>query len=572
MLENKKVKTKILILSSLTICITCLVGGLGYFFISKSKNSMDSMYKNNLLSIQYLNDARAQSRSMEANISYIILDSQRPLTQLITLKNDRVCSDALNEDIKEFKGLSLDEKSQKILSEIESTLASYTEKRQEVIELAQAGHQEEAYAKLLDIKILSDTFQNDLINLAKFNIEQAETMTLSNDRYFETSIKVFISIIVLGIALGITAAILISKSIANPLTVAVKHLNLVANRDLSSDIPLAILKRKDEVGYIVKAVDLMKNSLKEIMLHIKSESQNTVETVNRVQGLIEHLNANTQDISATTEELCASMQETAASTHEMNSTALELNIEIERIVKSAKAGEKFADEISSRAIGLKESAIEAKHLSNKVYEVSKEKLEIAIRESKVVGEINILSEEILNISSQTNLLALNAAIEAARAGSAGLGFAVVANEVKQLAEQSNNTAEKIQKITNHVISSVGNLSKGSFEILEFIDTIVKRDYDALAITAEKYNEDAVYFQNFAIDSSHSSQKLMTSIQNLINAIEDITKATSEGASGNTVIAEKIFDIVNQSDEIHCKTNELIECTEKVLEAVSTFKG
>ena len=117
MLENKKVKTKILILSSLTICITCLVGGLGYFFISKSKNSMDSMYKNNLLSIQYLNDARAQSRSMEANISYIILDSQRPLTQLITLKNDRVCSDALNEDIREFKGLSLDDKSQKILSE-----------------------------------------------------------------------------------------------------------------------------------------------------------------------------------------------------------------------------------------------------------------------------------------------------------------------------------------------------------------------------------------------------------------------------------------------------------------------
>ncbi|MBW9172672.1 methyl-accepting chemotaxis protein [Clostridium estertheticum] len=472
---------------------------------------------------------------------------------------------------KKLKGIAFDDQLKKRLIIIENLLAEYTIKREEVIKFAQDGKQEEAYSKLLDIKIVSDTFQNDLVDIAKINVEKAQAITLINDRYFETSIKIFISIIILGIALGLIFAMFISKSISKPLTVAVKHLNLVANRELSRDIPVSLLKRKDEVGDIVKAVDIMKNSLKETMSNIKAESKNTVQKVTNVQGLIEHLNINTQDVSATTQELSASMEETAASTQQMNSTALELNSEIERIVKNALVGETFAGEINERAIGLKESAIDAQRYTNKIYDVAKEKLEVAIRESKIVGEINELSDEILNISSQTNLLALNAAIEAARAGSAGLGFAVVADEVKMLAEESNNTAEKIQKITNHVISSVGNLSKESLGILEFIDTRVKKDYDALAITAEKYNQDSVYIQKFALDSRNSSEKLMTYIQNLTKVIEEITKANNEGASGNSIIAEKILDIVNQSEEILCKTNESIECTEKVLEVVSTFK-
>ncbi|MEG0440668.1 MAG: methyl-accepting chemotaxis protein, partial [Solibacillus sp.] len=77
-------------------------------------------------------------------------------------------------------------------------------------------------------------------------------------------------------------------------------------------------------------------------------------------------------------------------------------------------------------------------------------LEEAMENSKVVTQINVLSESIMQISSQTNLLALNAAIEAARAGEAGRGFAVVADEIRKLAEESKNTVIEIQGITEKV--------------------------------------------------------------------------------------------------------------------------
>ncbi len=125
-------------------------------------------------------------------------------------------------------------------------------------------------------------------------------------------------------------------------------------------------------------------------------------------------------------------------------------------------------------------------------QIQKQKLESAIESSKVVEQINVLSDSIMNITSQTNLLALNAAIEAARAGEAGKGFSVVADEIRKLAEQSKDTVTEIQSITVKVIESVKNLSDSSSNLLTFVSTDMDNDYKTMLNVADKYSEDASF--------------------------------------------------------------------------------
>lgn len=568
MLANQKIKTKIFFLSIVMIIITCIVGGIGYIYISKSKGALDSMYNNNLLATQYLNDSSDHLRTVEVDVTHIILMAKSSTDQIILLDDIKINTAKLLEDITKLKQVDKSNKAKIILSEVQISTTKYLGGLKQVIQLEQDGKQGQALENLLDIKGIINQF----VYLNPDNVSQAKSIVSSNDSYYKTSITVFISITISGIFIGAILTLLISRNISKPLSVAIKHLNYVANRDLKENVPKNLLKRKDEIGDMVRSIDAMKNSLKQIIVNVITESKNTVNNVNGAQELVEKLNINTQDISAITEELSAGMEETAAATQEIMATSDELSKVIENIANNSHKSEVYANEINDRAMELKKSAIEATRIAAEVYQATKEKLEVAIMESKNVSKITILTDDILNISSQTNLLALNAAIEAARAGEAGKGFAVVADEVKKLAEQSNATVAKIQKMTTSVITSVENLSKGSFDILEFVDIRVLSDYAALEVTAEKYNEDAIYMQKFAADSNQTSQELMVSIQNMTNSIEEIAMAANEGANGNTIIAEKIFDIVNKSNDILYKTKESKQCTENVLAEISTFKA
>ncbi|HEY8891751.1 MAG TPA: methyl-accepting chemotaxis protein [Clostridium sp.] len=265
------------------------------------------------------------------------------------------------------------------------------------------------------------------------------------------------------------------------------------------------------------------------------------------------------------------MEETAASSDEMHNGSLEIEKAISSIAVSSQEGSIKAVVISKRAIAIKRSMGTSQTKTMSLLADTEKELKIAIENSKVVSEINNLTDSIMKITEQTNLLALNAAIEAARAGEAGRGFSVVADEVRNLAEESKNTVFKIQDITTKVTKSVMDLSISSNKLLEFVSKGVYTDYRKMLTVADAYSTDSHFVDGLVSDFSATSEQLLASIQEIITVVDTVAQASNQGAKGTTDIAQKIGDITLGSDEVLKWTLKSNESSDRLKDVISKFK-
>ncbi|MBW9158172.1 methyl-accepting chemotaxis protein [Clostridium tagluense] len=418
-----------------------------------------------------------------------------------------------------------------------------------------------------DIKYIGNTYK---IN----NTDWILASFMSENELIASAKRISIIVLVISIFMLILTFILINistKRITNPIIKSSQYLGILAKGDFSQELDSELLSRKDEIGSITNGINNMKNSLVNLVNSIKTESSAMEQKVNSIVDNVQILDSDLQEISATTEELAASMEETSAASEQMSATSQEMEISINSIAQRSEKGAIAANEISKRATSIKENANIAQKRAASILLHTQTQLEQAIEDSKVVGEINILSESIMQISEKTNLLALNAAIEAARAGESGRGFSVVADEIRKLAEQSKDTVLKIQAVTTNVISSVNNLSTNSNNLLTFVSTDVANDYQVMLDVSEKYNEDAKFVDELVTDFSATSEELLASVQEVLGAINNVAQAANDGACGTTNIADRVTTANYKSTDVMAEVLKSKESTDRLEQEVNRFK-
>lgn len=567
-MENLSVRTKILLLSVIMLIITCVVAAVGVFSNQKSKQALDDMYNYNLMATQYLNDANNHLRGIDVAVAYMLQQDFSADSRKVMLADIKGRLQSIKGDIDKVKEIDRSPRAQEIIAGLEKNLVTVESKVQECETL---GNTTEDKVKIFNNLSSTGIIATDMAVLTPDNVSQGKVLFEENNANYELTIKIFLGIIMVGLLVGIAVAFFIARNIASPLAASIEHLNAVADGDLTQEIPAGLSAREDEVGLVMQALVRMQKALRSVIKNVHDEAENSANMVIEVQGLVDSLNESTQDMSAVTEQMAAGMEETAASTASLQNLADHLRDKIHATGKGAADSEAYTVEIAERAGGLKVAMEKASQEADHIYKDTKVSLEEAIESVKVVDNINVLTQDITEIAAQTNLLALNAAIEAARAGDAGRGFAVVADEVRKLAEQSHDTAEKIKDLTGQVTGSVQNLSDGAFDLLKFVDEKVGKDYERINETAVRYQEDADYVNEFAQKSNTAAQDLIRSVNVMNQSMEEIAKATHEGAVGNTTVAEKVTVVAEKANEILDKMNASMEGAENLKKQVARFK-
>ena len=388
--------------------------------------------------------------------------------------------------------------------------------------------------------------------------------------YESNSRMAIIGIAVVMEVILILVLTLITVSIVKPLKKSLPHIDEIAQGDFSKEFEQDLLKRKDDFGQLADSLEKMRSEMKELIGEVKSEALGITGMVQEIDTSIRALDDQIENVSATTEELAAGMEETAASSEEINAMSHEIESAAKSIAERSQDGANEADEIRERAVKIKKDTDENDRRTRSIHEEINESLTKALEDIKVVDQINVLAKSIMDITGQTNLLALNASIEAARAGEAGKGFAVVADEIRVLAEQSKAAVAHIQEVTGNVTAAVENLANDAERLLEFVGNDVVESLGGFAEMANSYNSDAANVDSLVTDFSASSEQLLASINGVMDAISDVSKTATEGATGTTDIAEKVGNVVQEAEAIKQKAETTYHSAEKLQKNVERF--
>ena len=388
-------------------------------------------------------------------------------------------------------------------------------------------------------------------------------------------------IITLTCAMALTVLVLILclfviiKKVINPIKRAKNKLGNIIdeieknNGNLTERIEI---ETNDEISELVSGINKFMYTLQEIIKKIQNESLSLRNSVTNVLEKVSEANESASDTSATMQELAASMEEVSASTMELSSNSIDVYNSMDNIVDQAKNGSQYADDIKKRANTLKDEAVSSKNNTYNMAERISEIVKNALINCESVNEIESLTSEILEISEQTNLLALNASIEAARAGEAGKSFSVVAEEIRELADNSKNTANNIQEISKKVILAVEELTSNSRKMLDFINNIVLSDYDKLVSTGEQYDKDADIFDEILVEFVNQISDLKSTMSDMKEAIKAISETVEQSANAVGNIAGNTTELVSSMDLIQEEMDSNNNISNRLMNEVDRFKN
>ena len=271
--------------------------------------------------------------------------------------------------------------------------------------------------------------------------------------------------------------------------------------------------------------------IRDTMGTLQDSSERISGVVGEVRQRARHSNDSVRTLSQLTEQLSAALEEVAGSAAAITTSAAGTQEDTQRMAEECSAITAYSTGMRERAEEMERSArLETKVIQDKTADIMT-MLDEAIEKSHSVDQIRALTEDILNISSSTNLIAVNASIEAARAGAAGAGFSVVAQEVHKLADSCAETASHIQQVSGVVTGAVEYLANNARELTSYLSQVIAEQLERSVQAGQQYREDSDYIGQAMVEYNGRVERLKGAIDQIAVSISSISGSIDGAASG-----------------------------------------
>jgi len=385
----------------------------------------------------------------------------------------------------------------------------------------------------------------------------------SLDRIFYSVVVVVLGSLILG---GLMIYFII-RSITKPLYSLVDAAISISNGDLSQKIAIT---NNDEFATLASAFNRMVDSLREILVNVRQSSQHIISSTEELNSGVGMISESTNMVTTWVSQMVKGTEKQVQGSIDSTRTIEEMSIGIGRIAEGANTvtenSHVSTEEAKKGNAAVKDAITQMSDIA-KYVEESTHSIQALEEKSK---EINQIIGVITDIASQTNLLALNAAIEAARAGEQGKGFAVVADEVRKLAEQSRQSAEQISslllEIQRETDRAVGITMKSSKEAKKGMEIVEETGqvFARILTSAEKVSAEME-------DVSASAQQLYASSEEVIASVEEMNQIAKEVASTSDAVNKSTSENYEFTQKIKGSFEELNQLANDLNDLVIKFK-